>query len=215
MDFEFVPGIRQQRGEAQPVAFEVYPQQGFEEQAVHPCGRSRVPGPTAAAGVRGHRIDIGRHDVGLNLIDRGLIGGGAMVDGIEEIEEFPGAAAVTHEGEGHGAPDRTVGVLTAVFAHSRNVTFDISRIECGFVKRRIKQLDQSGGAADQALIDDMHCLACTLWIAGPADDRPTLRQGIDLAFLVGMGAERFAVIEVGATIPVSIPCVLFEVVLQL
>ena len=42
-----------------------------------------------------------------------------------------------------------------------------------------------------------------------------MRQGIDLAFFVGRGTERFAVVEVSATIPLPIPGVLFNVRAQL
>ena len=45
--------------------------------------------------------------------------------------------------------------------------------------------------------------------------RPALRQGIDLAFRIRLGAERFAIVEVGAAIPLAVPGVLLDVLLQL
>ena len=83
------------------------------------------------------------------------------------------------------------------------------------IERRIEQLDQSGVAADQALIHRLHRLARALRIAGAADDRPALRQGIDLTFRIGLRAERLAVVEVGAAIPLAVPGVLLDVFLQL
>ena len=42
-----------------------------------------------------------------------------------------------------------------------------------------------------------------------------MRQGIDLAFQIGLGAERFAVVEVGAAIPLAVPGMQLDVFLQL
>ena len=61
----------------------------------------------------------------------------------------------------------------------------------------------------------VHRLAGTLRIAGPANHRPALRQGIDLTFRIRPGAERFPIIEVGAPVPLAVPGVLFDVFLQL
>ncbi len=52
-----------------------------------------------------------------------------MVNGVEEIEKFPGAVRVAEFGEGHRGPDGGVGVLSAVFAHTGNVTFDVAGVE--------------------------------------------------------------------------------------
>jgi len=54
-----------------------------------------------------------------------------------------------------------------------------------------------------------------LRIAGSADHRPTLWQGINLAFRIGPGAERFAAVEPGAAIPLTVPGVLMDVLPQL
>ena len=70
-------------------------------------------------------------------------------------------------------------------------------------------------AANQALIDGVHGLTRALGIAGAADHRPALRQGIDLAFEICLGAERFAIVEIGAPIPLAVPGVFLDVLLQL
>ena len=61
----------------------------------------------------------------------------------------------------------------------------------------------------------MHGLAGALGIAGAADDRPALRQGIDLTFRIGAGAKGFSVVEVRAAIPLAVPGLLLDVLLQL
>ena len=66
-----------------------------------------------------------------------------------------------------------------------NVAFDVAGIERRFVEGRIEQLNQSGIAPDQALIDGVHRLTRALRIAGAAEHRPALRQRIDLAFRIG------------------------------
>ena len=55
------------------IDFKTQPQKRFHDQPVHPGGRSRVPGPAAAAGMRRYRIDIGRNDVGFHLVGGGLL----------------------------------------------------------------------------------------------------------------------------------------------
>ena len=108
-----------------------------------------------------------------------------------------------------------MGVLAAILAHARDVAFDVARVQRGLVERRIEQLDQAGVAADEALVHRLHGLARRVRIAGTADDRPALRQRIDLAFGVGCGAEWLAVVEIGAAIPLAVPGMLLDVLLQL
>ncbi len=75
------------------------------------------------------RIDVRGDDIRLNFVGGDLLGRSAVMDGIEQREEFPRAFAFAHEGKGHGGPNRAVGVLAAVLAHARNVTFDVTGIE--------------------------------------------------------------------------------------
>src|SRR5204862_4409629 len=55
----------------------------------------------------------------------------------------------------------------------------------------------------------------TFRISGPADHRPALRQRIDLTFRIRLRTERSAVVEVGAPVPLAVPGVLLDVLLQL
>jgi hypothetical protein len=48
-------------------------------------------------------------------------------------------------------------------------------------------------------------------IGGAGQHAPALRDRIDLAFLVGVRTERRAVVEIGAAIPLAIPCILLDV----
>src|SRR6476620_980615 len=68
---------------------------------------------------------------------------------------------------------------------------------------------------NKALIDGVHGLTRALGIAGAADHRPALRQRIDLAFEVCLRAERFAVVEIGAPIPLAVPRIFLDVFPQL
>ena len=111
------------------ITFQVHAEQGFNQQPIHPAGGTGIPGPTAASDVRRDGIDIGGDDVRFDFISGNLGGRRAVMNGIEQREEFPRAVVVAHERKGHGGPERAVGVLAAVLAHAGNVTFDVSRIE--------------------------------------------------------------------------------------
>lgn len=73
-------------------------------------------------------------------------------------------------------------VLSAVLSHARNIPFDISRIEIGFIKRRIEQLNDPDVALYETAIKRCHCLACADRIPCAGKYRPTLRNRIDLTF---------------------------------
>src|SRR5688572_21770682 len=62
--------------------------------------------------------------------------------------------------------------------------------------------------------DRVHGGAGALWVADAGKNGPALRERIDLTFLVGDGTERFAVVEIGAPIPLTIPRVLLDVLAQ-
>ncbi|MNF95896.1 hypothetical protein D3C84_786660 [compost metagenome] len=108
--------------------------------------------------MRGHRVDIGRQHIGLDLV--GLYGvGEAMADRIDHVEQLPGPSAVAHFGEGHTRPDRGMGVLAAIFAHAGDIALDVARVGQRAVEGRCKQQDQAGIAAHQMLEQRAHCLA--------------------------------------------------------
>src|SRR5438105_2773344 len=68
---------------------------------------------------------------------------------------------------------------------------------------------------NKVLIDGIHGLTRALRVAAAADDRPALRQRIDLAFEICLRAERFTVVEIGAPILLAVPRIFLDVFLQL
>jgi hypothetical protein len=84
--------------------------------------------------MRRDTIDVGGHDVRLNLIGCDLAGSGAMVDRIQEIEQFPGSGGITHQRKGHRGPNGAMSVLAAVFAHAGEIAFDVARIKGGLIE---------------------------------------------------------------------------------
>src|SRR5204862_3992744 len=117
--------------------------------------------------------------------------------------------------ESERSPNGAVSGRAAGLAHSGKVAFDLSGIERRFVKGRIEKLNEFLFATNKALIDGVHGLTRALGIAGAADHRPALRQRIDLAFEVCLRAERFAVVEIGAPIPLAVPRIFLDVFPQL
>src|SRR6185312_4156512 len=112
--------------------------------------------------------------------------------------------------EGHRGPDRGVGVLAAVLAHAGQVALDVAGVERGLVERRIEQLHQAGVAVHQVAVQRGHRLALALGLTGAAEHRPALRDGVDAAFLVGVGTQRRTVVEVRAAVPGAVPGVLLQ-----
>ena len=137
-----------------------------------------------------------------------------MADGIEHGEEFPGAFPVAQPGQGHGGPDRGVGVLAAVFPHPRHVALDVPGVEVRGVERRGEQFDKPRLADHKAFLHRRQGLPGPSGIAAAGQDRPALADGVDLAFLVFRRAERRAVVEVGPAVPLAVPAVGFDAASQ-
>ena len=137
-----------------------------------------------------------------------------VVGRVDQGGQFPGAPAVAQGREGHGRPDGGVGVLAAVLAHAGHVALDVAGVQLRLVEGRIEQLDQAVLAAHQALVHRLHGQARALGVARPGQHRPALRDRIDPAFAVVRRAQRRAVVEPGAAIPVAVPGVAFEVLAQ-
>src|SRR5579863_1059082 len=130
------PGARDARLDAEHVAADAYPEERFESRAVQPAGRAGVPGP-AAAGRRGrHRIDIGGHGIGLELVTRHLSGAAAVTHGAEAVEQFLGAVTVAQARERHERPDATVGVLAAVLTDAGRIGAHVAWVGLGAHERR-------------------------------------------------------------------------------
>jgi hypothetical protein len=112
-------------------------------------------------------VDIGGDDVGLDLVGGDVGGGAAVVDRVDQVEQFPGAGAVAQVSEGHGRPDGGVGVLAAVLAHAGDVALDVAGLQRGLVEGRVQELDQAGVAAHQMGVQRIHGLTRALGLGGP------------------------------------------------
>ena len=131
-----------------------------------------------------HGIDIGGNDVRLDFVGGDLLGGRAVMDGIEQSEKFPRAFVLSHEREGHRGPNGAVSVLAAILAHAGDVAFDVAGIERRFVKGRIEKLnefcirdesgadrrrswpDGSAAGSPAPLITDQLCGSESIWHSG-------------------------------------------------
>ena len=136
-----------------------------------------------------------------------------MPQRIDQPQQLPGPL-VAQLRQRHDRPDRGVGVLAAVLAHAGHIALDVARLMIEMVERRIKQLDQSGVAADQPTVDRVQGRRPAVSVAGAGKDRPALRQRIDLTFAVRGRTRGRAVVEIGPQIPVAVPRVLLDVAAQ-
>jgi hypothetical protein len=121
-------------------------------------------------------------------------------------------------GEGHGGPDRGVGVLPAVFPHAGHVAADVAGIESGGVEGRVEQLDEPASRRTSVRPPPAwrgaHAPDCVSLPVAAGQHRPALRDRVDLAFGVRGRAQRRAVVEIGAAIPGAVPAVLFDALAQ-
>src|ERR1700760_575933 len=96
-------------------------------------------------------------------------------------------------------------ILAAVLTNARHIALYIARFETPAVERRREQQDQSVRISHQSLLDCGHRLAGTLGIAASRNHRPRLGYRVDLALIVGCGAKRSAIVEIGAAVPAPVP----------
>src|SRR6266849_2780241 len=78
----------------------------------------------------------------------------------------------------------------------RDVPFDIAGIQIRFVERGIQELDQGIAVANEAAIDSRHCRARVPALPGAGQNRPTLRDRINLAFRITRRPKRRPVVKV-------------------
>ena len=90
----------------------------LEARAIHPAGRSRVPGPPAPTRVGGVRVDVRRHHVRLHLVSRHVRGRARVIDGVQQVEQLDRLVAAAELGNRHHHPRGGVRVLAAVLAHA-------------------------------------------------------------------------------------------------
>src|SRR5712671_4950997 len=82
------------------------------------------------------------------------------------------------------------------------------------VERGVEELDQARALAHEPAVYGFERARCARRLARAGQHRPTLRQRINLTFRIGGRAERFAIIEVSAAIPLAIPRMGFNVFTQ-
>src|SRR5207253_3288957 len=104
---------------------------------------------------------------------------------------------------------------SSVFAHSGNVSFDVTGIQIRLIERRIQQLNEFMLLVHQPFIHGIHCPARSTLIRRAGQYGPTLRNRVDPALRITVGAKRRAVIEIGAAVPFPIPAVLLYMVSKL
>ena len=106
---------------------------------------------------------------------------------------------------GHRGPDRAVRVLPPVLAHARHVARDVAGVRAAAVERRVEQLHEACLGAHQVRRDGIHGAAHPLVAADAREHRPALRDRVDAALGAVARAERRAVVEVGAPVPLRRP----------
>src|SRR4029453_10382970 len=129
----------------------------FDGDAVKPTRGTGVPRPAAAPRVGRSAIYVGANYVRLNFVVIRLLSRRGMVDGVDEVPKFHGAVAATLQCCRQGNPSGSVGVLTAVLADARHVSFDVAGLKGPFVERRVEQLDQFVADTNQSFLNRVHC----------------------------------------------------------
>src|SRR4029453_14567061 len=185
-------------------------QDRFNGDAIEPARRAGVPRPAAAARVRWGAIHVGTNHIRLNFVMPHLLSRRGMVDRVDEIPKIHGAVAATLQCCRQGNPSGSVGVLTAVLADARHVSFDVARLKGPFVERRVEQLDQFVADTDQSFLNRVHCRLRPRRVCRTGNDRPSLWDGVDLALVVLSGSQGSAVVEIRSAVPPAVPGVRFQ-----
>src|SRR5262245_51978239 len=124
----------------------------LEDRPVEPGGRAGVPGPTAAAHVRGSAVYVAGDDVGLDLVTLDSFGVGGVADRVEDLQQLETAAALAEPGDGLDDPGGRMGVLASVLADAGKVALDVAGVERLVVEGRREQEDEPPGAIDELLL---------------------------------------------------------------
>ena len=207
---EFRPAFRDARIQMQAFSPDRKAQYELEPGPVHPARRAGVPCPAAASDMRGHRIDIGCHHIGLDDIAADIGGGFRVIDRIEQAKQRFRVIAFAELGHRHHRPQHAMGILAAIFADAGRIALDIARLPLGLVEGRLEQQRQLVIRQYQLARHAGHGLARARRIACPRNHRPGLGDGIDAAFIAGGRAERRAIIVIAALIPLAIPGLAFQ-----
>ena len=204
------PGFRNARVQAQRLAGAGETHDPLDADAIHPAGRSGVPGPATATGMGGGGIHVRRHDIGFDLVAIGVRSGQGVIDRVQHREKVMRGVPVAKLGVGKDSPHRGMAVLTAVLAQARGVTLDVTRVEGRAIERRREQQGKTGVGAHEALRHRGHRSARPNGVGCARKDRPGLRDAVDLAFIRAFRAEQAAVVKGAAPVPFAIPAVLLD-----
>src|SRR5277367_3821051 len=78
------------------------------------------------------------------------------------------------------------------------------------IERRRKQQDQAVGTANELPVHRGHGAGCASWLCGAAEDGPGLGNCINAAFGVLRRAQRRAIVEISAAVPLAVPAIAFQ-----
>src|SRR5262249_44165782 len=171
-DLESGPMGRDAGVEAEPVTAAVQTEDRLEDGRVEPGGGAGVPSPAAAADVRRAAVDVARDDVRLDLVAvdaRGVLG---VTDGVEQLQQVDGGAALAQPRGRLDHPGGGVGILAAVLADPWEIALDIAGVHRLIIERRVEQADQPPLAIDEVLVDGLHGPLRTRRLGGPTEDGP-------------------------------------------
>jgi len=113
-------------------------------------------------------------------------------------------------GEGDHRPRSGMGVLAAVLPDAGRIALDVSRIERRALEGRREQQRQALVAANELLVHDGHRTPGAGRLRRPGQYGPGLRDRVDAALVARGGAERRAVVEVAAPVPIAVPALPLE-----
>src|SRR6185312_12573420 len=188
-----------------PLAVFLDSENAFDRRPVQPTSGAGIPGPAAATALAFLGIDVGNDHIGLDPIMLGGVRVQGMVDGIEHREAPVRVVETPHFGQSDDKPGRRMGVLAAILAYAGRIALDVTRILLRLREGRGEQLYDFQVVVDQQLDGLLHCRARARRIAVSRQDAPGLRDGIDPALFGTVRAERRAVVETAATIPLAVP----------
>ena len=106
---------------------------------------------------------------------------------------------------GHQRPDRTVGVLAAVFAHAGWVSLDVAGTGHGVAQGRVQQAQQTGLPVGQLFARAGHGLQLAWHRRHARQHRPGLGDQVDAGLRIGVAAQGLAVVKEGPCIPLAVP----------
>ena len=96
-------------------------------------------------------------------------------------------------------------VLTTGLSDTRQVPLDVTRIPPHPIERRCQQQHQLGVAAHEIGAHGVLARSARRGLRRTGEDRPRLGQRVELALIVLHRPQGRAIVEIGATIPVTVP----------